>query len=78
MSAEESRPIIDYLMRTALRPEFMCRVRWEPGTLTMWNNPLVLHTAIDDYGGYRRVTYRTSVEGWTQVPAPPEALPQAA
>ena len=54
---------------TALRPEFMCRVRWQRGTLLLWNNPLVLHTAIDDYRGYRRVTYRTTVEGWTQVPA---------
>ena len=29
----------------------------------MWANPFVLHTAINDYSGYRRVTYRTTVEG---------------
>jgi len=63
MTEAESRPIIDYLMAVATRPEYTCRVRWEQGTLTMWDNPFVLHTAINDYSGYRRVTYRTTVEG---------------
>ncbi len=74
LSEAESKPIIDYLLGVALRPEFMCRVRWEAGTLLLWNNPLVLHTAIDDYRGHRRVTYRTTVEGWTQVAAEPALL----
>jgi alpha-ketoglutarate-dependent taurine dioxygenase len=72
MTEAESKPIIDYLFAHALRPEFQCRLRWEDGTLTMWNNPLVMHSAIDDYRGFRRVTYRTTVEGWTQIAAPPE------
>ena len=29
----------------------------------MWANPFLMHTAINDYPGYRRVTYRTTVEG---------------
>jgi taurine dioxygenase len=69
LTEAESRPILDHLLATALRPEFTCRVRWAQGTLLLWNNPLVLHTAIDDYRGYRRVTYRTTVEGWTQIAA---------
>jgi taurine dioxygenase len=73
MTEAESRPIIDYLVRFATRPEFTCRLRWEPGTLTMWANPFVLHTAIDDYSGYRRVTYRTTVEGWAPQAATPAA-----
>jgi taurine dioxygenase len=63
MTEEESRPLIDFLMARASRPEFTCRLRWEPKTLGMWNNPHVLHTAINDYPGYRRVMYRTTVEG---------------
>jgi taurine dioxygenase len=63
MTEEESKPIIDFLMARAIRPEFNCRLRWEPRTLGMWNNPYVLHTAINDYPGYRRVMYRTTVEG---------------
>jgi alpha-ketoglutarate-dependent taurine dioxygenase len=64
LTEDESRPLIDYLVKLAVRPEFNCRVRWEPGTLTIWSNPVVMHTAINDYPGYRRVAYRTTVEGW--------------
>ena len=63
MTESETKPIVDYLIAQAVRPEYTCRVRWETGTLTMWANPFVLHTAINDYPGYRRVTYRTTVEG---------------
>ncbi|MFE0752370.1 TauD/TfdA dioxygenase family protein [Inquilinus sp. NPDC058860] len=63
MTEEESKPLIDFLMARATRPEFHCRLRWAPRTLGMWNNPFVLHTAINDYPGYRRVMYRTTVEG---------------
>ena len=72
MTEAESKPIIDYLFNLALKPEHMCRVRWEPGTLLLWANPMLMHSAIGDYSGYRRVTYRTTVEGWTQVRAPAE------
>jgi taurine dioxygenase len=73
LTEAESKPIIDYLMALAVRPEFTCRVRWETGTLTMWANPFVLHTAINDYPGHRRVTYRTTVEGHVPRAAAPES-----
>jgi len=63
MTEDESKPIIDFLMEHAARPEFTCRVRWAPGTLLLWDNPCLLHTAINDYPGKRRVVYRTLVEG---------------
>ena len=74
MSEAESRPIIDYLMKLATRPEFNCRLRWEKGTLGMWANPYVLHTAINDYPGYRREMYRTTVEGIAPMAASPDVL----
>jgi alpha-ketoglutarate-dependent taurine dioxygenase len=72
MSEAESKPIIDFLMAQAVRPEFCCRLRWEQGTLGMWANPYVLHTAINDYASYRRVMYRTTIEGPKVIAAPPE------
>jgi alpha-ketoglutarate-dependent taurine dioxygenase len=72
MSEAESKPIIDFLMSQAVRPEFCCRLRWEQGTLGMWANPYVLHTAINDYASYRRVMYRTTIEGPKVVAAPVE------
>lgn len=51
---EESRPLIDWLNAHCIEPEFSCRVRWEPGQLTIWDNRTTLHNAINDYHGHRR------------------------
>ena len=61
MSEEESRPLIDFLQAHQLRPEFTCRVRWSPGTLTVWDNRCTQHCAINDYHGQRRRMRRLTV-----------------
>jgi taurine dioxygenase len=63
MTEAESRPIIDFLLTHAVRPEYTCRLRWAQGTVGIWANTCLLHTAINDYAGYRRVMYRTTVAG---------------
>jgi taurine dioxygenase len=65
MSEEESRPIIDYLQQHQTRPEFTCRVRWAPGTLTVWDNRCTMHNAINDYHGQRRRMRRLTVGAQT-------------
>src|SRR6185295_3605022 len=54
MTEEESRPIIEWLNDHCIEAEFSCRVRWEPGQLTIWDNRCTMHNAINDYHGYRR------------------------
>src|SRR5260370_34693237 len=61
MTEEESQPLIDYLADHAVRPEFTCRVRWAPGTLTVWDNRCTQHYAINDYTGQRRLMQRLTV-----------------
>jgi len=61
MSDEESRPLIDFLQAHQTRPEFTCRVRWSPGTLTVWDNRCTQHNAINDYHGQRRRMRRLTV-----------------
>jgi len=63
MTEAESRPLLQYLFDHATRPEFTCRLRWTPGTLAIWDNRCLLHLAINDYDGSRRLLHRTTVAG---------------
>jgi len=65
MTEEESRPLIDWLQAHQTRPEFTCRVRWAPGTLTVWDNRCTLHNAVNDYHGQRRRMQRLTVGAQT-------------
>jgi taurine dioxygenase len=60
---EESRPLLDYLYRHAVRPEFLCRFRWEPGSIAFWDNRATWHYAVNDYQGQRRLMHRITLEG---------------
>ena len=67
MSEAESAPILKYLNDLAVNPSFTCRVRWQPGTLTMWDNRCTQHCATADYQGHRREMLRTTVAGDTPI-----------
>lgn len=63
MTEAESRPLLQFLFQHATSPEFCCRLRWAPGTLAVWDNRCLLHLAINDYDGSRRLLHRTTVAG---------------
>jgi taurine dioxygenase len=63
MTAAESKPLLDYLHQHSIRSEFTCRLRWQRGTLTMWDNRCLMHLAVNDYDGHRRLLHRTTVAG---------------
>jgi taurine dioxygenase len=63
LNDDEARPILDYLANFIVQHAFTCRLRWEVGTLAMWDNRLCVHQAFNDYQGFRREMYRTTVAG---------------
>ncbi|MDH5673352.1 MAG: TauD/TfdA family dioxygenase [Myxococcales bacterium] len=63
MTREESRPILEYLAAHAVKPEHTFRLRWEAGTLALWDNRCVLHYALNDYPGQRREMHRLTIKG---------------
>jgi taurine dioxygenase len=63
MTEEESAPLLQYLYRHQVRPEFTCRFRWRPGSLAFWDNRCAQHNAINDYQGYRRLLHRITLAG---------------
>ncbi len=65
MTEEESAPLLNYLFQHQIRPEFTCRVRWAPGTLTVWDNRCTQHNAVNDYHGQRRRMRRLTVGAQT-------------
>ena len=67
MTEEESAPLIGFLQQHQTRPEFTCRVRWAPGTLTIWDNRCTQHNAVNDYHGQRRRMRRLTVGAQTPV-----------
>lgn len=63
LTRDESRPLLAFLVAHVTRPSFTCRLRWKKHTLALWDNRSCIHHAFNDYDGYRREMYRTTVMG---------------
>ena len=64
MTTEESKPLIEYLVRHATRPQFVYRHQWRADDIVLWDNRCTMHMAPADYDrSYIRHMRRTTLEG---------------
>ena len=63
MGNEESQALLQRLYAHAMKPEFVFRLKWAPGTIAMWDNRSTWHFALNDYHGQSRVMHRITIEG---------------
>ncbi|NNM71602.1 TauD/TfdA dioxygenase family protein [Enterovirga aerilata] len=64
MKDEEAQPILEYLFRHSVQPEFTYRHRWQPDDMIAWDNRCAMHLALDDYDiNIPRRLYRTTLLG---------------
>lgn len=64
MTEEESRPLIDFLVRHATRPEFVYRHPWRKNDILAWDNRCVMHQALGDFDDTQlRHMERTTILG---------------
>jgi taurine dioxygenase len=61
MTAEESRPLLDYLYTHATQPDLVYRHNWRAGDVVMWDNRCTLHSAVHDYGDSTRTLSRVTL-----------------
>jgi taurine dioxygenase len=61
VGAPESQRILSLLFSLTNRPDHHVRLRWEPGTVAIWDNRATQHYAVSDYAGHRRMMHRVAV-----------------
>lgn len=68
-SQAKSDELLSKLHQHCARPEFGCRFSWQQGTVAIWDNRNTIHYAVNDYDGFRREMFRTTIRGHAPIPA---------
>jgi taurine dioxygenase len=63
MTDAESAPLLEFLFRHQVKPEFTCRFRWARGSIAFWDNRSTQHNPINDYHGHLRRMLRITIAG---------------
>jgi taurine dioxygenase len=69
MTEDESRTVLDFLMRHVTQPGFQVRWRWRPDDVAIWDERATLHRALGDHYPQRRLMRRCTVDDPAHPPA---------
>lgn len=61
LSEAESKNLLEFLFAHAVQEEFLCRFRWEKGSLALWDNRCTIHRGIADFYTERRIMHRVAI-----------------
>ena len=61
LTAPQGARTLTYLFDLINRPEHQVRIRWQQGTVAIWDNRGTQHYAVADYLPHRRVMHRVAV-----------------
>ncbi len=61
LNADESATLLRMLFDLIGQPEFVCRFRWETGSVAMWDEHTTLHRGPQDFGLARRELHRFTI-----------------
>jgi taurine dioxygenase len=59
--------VLKELFEFCARPEFFCRLRWSANAVVIWDNRNTMHYAVNDYDGFERRMYRTTIAGQSPI-----------
>ncbi len=60
MQRQESDALLTFLFGLFEKPDFQARLRWEEGTVAVWDNRSTVHYAVADYHPHRRLMHRVT------------------
>lgn len=69
MTEDESRTLLDFLMRHVTQPGFQVRWRWRANDVAIWDERATLHRALGDHYPQRRLMRRCTVDDPAHPPA---------
>ncbi len=74
LKERESQALLDLLYTELTRPEYQVRLRWQPGTLVIWDNQVTSHAGPIDYAHFDlgRTVRRITVAG--ELPKGPDGF----
>jgi len=78
LTARESQQLLELLWEHVVRPDFVCRFRWNAGDIAMWDNRATAHLAPEDVfeTDFDRQLYRVTLVG--DVPVGVDGVPSRA